>query len=121
MGNSTQWSEKNPKMPGIPSSSPLPWTHRWSQKNDTAVKGIGASPNSEGLSATASLGLHRREAYCVLVGVACNVDSVSALDAKVPDYVWTEVIARDICTYQVGAQLVTFTIELLSDTEFLLF
>ena len=56
-----------------------------------------------------------------LVQVTCNVDSVSALDAKVPDYVWMEVIPWDICTYWVGALLGTFTIELLSDMEFLLF
>ena len=49
------------------------------------------------------------------------MDSVSALDAKVPDYVWTEVVAWDICTYQIGAPANTFTVELLSDMEFLLF
>ena len=49
------------------------------------------------------------------------MDSVSALNAKVPDYVWTEVIAWDICTYRVGAPANNFTIELLSDREFLLF
>ena len=49
------------------------------------------------------------------------MDSVSALDAKVPNYVWNEVIAWDICTYWVGAPAGTFTVELLSDTEFLLF
>ena len=43
------------------------------------------------------------------------------LDAKVADYVWNKVIARDICTYRVGAPTGTFTVELLSDTEFLLF
>ena len=53
--------------------------------------------------------------------VTYNVDSVSVLDAKVPDYVWTEVIARDICAHWVGAPANTFTIELLCDTEFLLF
>ena len=46
---------------------------------------------------------------------------MSTLDVKVPDYVWNEVIAWDICTYRVGAPTGTFTIELLSDTEFLLF
>ena len=49
------------------------------------------------------------------------MDSVSALDAKVPDYVWTEVIARDICMYRIGAPSGTFVVELLSDMEFLLF
>ena len=43
------------------------------------------------------------------------------MHAKVPDYVWTEVIAQEIYTYQVGAPAGTFTIELLSDMEFLLF
>ena len=46
---------------------------------------------------------------------------MSALDQKVPNYVWNEVIARDICTYRVGVPAGTFTIELLSDIEFLLF
>ena len=62
-----------------------------------------------------------REAYCLLVWVAHNVDSVSALDAKVPDYVWMEAIARDICVYRIGARPNTFVVELLSDMEFLLF
>ena len=90
-------------------------------KDNATAQGIRASPDGEGLSMAASLGLHRREAYCLLVQVAHNVDSVSALDAKVPDYVWTEVIAWDICTCHVGAPAGTFTIELLSDMEFLLF
>ena len=80
-----------------------------------------AFPEGEGSSTVASPGLCRREAYCLLVRVTCNVDSVSALDVKVPDYVWTEVIAQDICTHWVGAPANTFTVELLSDTEFLLF
>ena len=90
-------------------------------EDDTADDGTGASPEGGGSSAAASLGLCRREAYCLLMRVTRNVDSVSALDAKVPDYVWTEAIARDICVYQVGAPANAFTIELLCDTEFLLF
>ena len=43
------------------------------------------------------------------------------IGCEVPDYVWNEVIAWDICMYQVGAPTGTFTIEPLSDTEFLLF
>ena len=88
---------------------------------DDTTKGTGASPEGEKLPATEPQGMRRREVYCLLVQVARNVDSVSALDAKVPDYVWTEAIARDICTYQIGALPNTFVVELLSDTEFLLF
>ena len=90
-------------------------------EDDTTDDGTGASPEGGGSSAAASLGLRRREAYCLLVRVTRNVDSVSVLDAKVPDYVWTEAIARDICVYRVGAPANAFTLELLCDTEFLLF
>ena len=87
-------------------------------EDDTADDRTGASPEGGGSSAVASSGLHQREAYCLLVQVTRNVDSVSALDAKVPDYVWTEAIARDICAYWVGTPANAFTIELLCDTEF---
>ena len=68
-------------------------------EDNATVTGASVSPDGEGLSATASLLLCQRDAYCLLVQVTCNIDSVSALDSKVPDYVWTEVIAWDICTY----------------------
>ena len=82
------------------------------KSEDDDTKGTGASPDSERSPATVSQGMHWKEAYCLLVQVARNVDSVSALDAKVPDYVWTEVIAWDICTYQIGASSGTFVVEL---------
>ena len=90
-------------------------------EDDATAQGTGASPDGEGLSTAMPQGLRQREAYCLLVRVTRNVDSVSTLDAKVPKYVWNEVITWDICTYRVGAPTSTFTTELLSDTEFLLF
>ena len=90
-------------------------------EDDATTQGTRASPDGEGLSTAMPWGLRWREAYCLLVRLTRNVDSVSVLDAKVPDYVWNEVIARDICMYRVGAPTGTFTVELLSDTEFLLF
>ena len=90
-------------------------------EDDTTDDGTGASPEGGGLSVVASPGMRRKEAYCLLVHVNRNVESVSALDAKVPDYVWTEVIARDICVYRVGIPANAFTVELLCDMEFLLF
>ena len=91
------------------------------KSEDDDTKGTGASPDSERSSATVSQGTRRREAYCLLVRVTHNMDSVSALDTKVPDYVWTKVIAQDICMYRIGAPSGTFVVELLSDMEFLLF
>ena len=91
------------------------------KSEDDATKGTGASPDSERSPNTVSQGMHWREAYCLLVQVTHNMDSVSALDTKIPDYVWTEVIAPDICTYWIGAPAGTFIVELLSDMEFLLF
>ena len=91
------------------------------KSEDDDTKGTGASPDSERSPATLSQGTCRRATYCLLVWVTHNVDLVSMLDAKVPDYVWTEVIAWDICTFQIGAPSGTFIVEILSDMEFLLF
>ena len=55
---------------------------------DDTTKGTRASPDSERSPATGPQGMHQREAYCLLVQVALKVDSVSALEAKAPDYVW---------------------------------
>ena len=68
-------------------------------EDDATVTKVGVSPDGEGLSTTASPGLCQRETYCLLVQVTQNVDSVLALESKVPDHVWTELIAWDICTY----------------------
>ena len=89
------------------------------KSEDDTTKGTRASPDSERSPTTVPQGMRWREAYCLLVRVTRNVDSVSALDAKVPDYVWTEVISWDICTYRIGAPPGTFIVKLLSDTEFL--
>ena len=75
---------------------------------DDTTKGTRASPEGEKSPATGPQGMRLREAYCLLVRVARNVDSVSALDTKVPDYVWREAIARDICVYWIGAPPNTF-------------
>ena len=64
----------------------IPQDTRVKSENDATITRAGASPDSEGLSPTASLGLCWRDAYYLLVWVTRNVDSVSVLDAKVPDY-----------------------------------
>ena len=90
-------------------------------EDDATITRAGTSPDDEGLSTTVSSGLCCRDTYCLLVWVTHNINSVSALDSKVPDHVWIELIAWDICTYWLQTPAGNFTIELLSDTEFLLF
>ena len=51
-------------------------------EDDATITGTGASPDGEGLSATASLGLCQREAYCLLVWVNRSINSVLALDQR---------------------------------------
>ena len=94
----------------LPTTTPVDMPVK--SEDDAATQGTGASPDGEGLSTVMPRGLGRREAYCLFVPVTHNMDSVSVLDAKVPDYVWNEVIAWDICTYLVGAPTGTFTVEL---------
>ena len=92
------------------------------KSEDDDTKGTGASPDGEKSPTTVSQGMHAREKHTVYwCGSPRNMDLVSTLDTKVPDYVWTEVIAQDICMFQIGAPSGTFVVELLSDTEFLLF
>ena len=68
---------------------PTPMDTLVKSEDDATVTGTGASPNGEGLSTTAtSTGLHWRDAYCLLVRIVHNVDCMSVLDTKVPDYVW---------------------------------
>ena len=86
------------------------------KSEDDNTKGTRASPDGERSPTTVSQRMHQREAYCLLVQVTRNVDLVSALDTKVPDYVWTQ----DICTFRIGAPSGTFVVELISDMEFLL-
>ena len=87
-------------------------------KSEDNATGARASTSHDG---EGSLGLHQRETYCLLVRVTHNVDSVSLLDSMVPTHVWSKLMAQDICTYQLWIPTVIFNVELLSDTEFLLF
>ena len=42
-------------------------------------------------------------------------------DRKVPDYCWNTSICKDICEAQTRVLLGTFSVDLLSDTEFLVY
>ena len=63
----------------------------------------------------------RRESYCLYVRVLRDSDVVLEQDRKVPDYCWNAGICKDICEAQTRVLPGTFSVDLLSDTEFLVF
>ena len=63
----------------------------------------------------------RQESYCLYVRVLRDSDAILEQDRKVPEYCWNAGISKDICEAQTGVVLGTFSIDLLSDTEFLLY
>ena len=61
----------------------------------------------------------RRESYCLYIRVLRDSDVVLEQDRKVPDYCWNAVISKDICEAWTRVLLGTFSVDFLSDTEFL--
>ena len=63
----------------------------------------------------------RRESYCLYVRVLRDSDAILEQDHKVPEYCWNAGISKDICEAQTGVVPGTFSIDLLSDMEFLVY
>ena len=63
----------------------------------------------------------RRESYCLYIRVLRDSDVVLEQDHKVPDYCWNASISKDICKAQTRVLPGTFSVDLLSDTEFLVY
>ena len=63
----------------------------------------------------------RRESYCLYVRVLRDSDAILEQDCKVPEYCWNPGISKDICEAWTGVVPGTFSIDLLSDTEFLVY
>ena len=61
----------------------------------------------------------RRESYCLYVNVLRVSDAILEQDLKVPEYCWNAGISKDICEARTGVVPGTFSVDLLSDTEFL--
>ena len=61
----------------------------------------------------------RQESYCLYVRVLRDSDAILEQDHKVPEYCWNASISKDICEAWTRVLLVTFCVDLLSDTEFL--
>ena len=63
----------------------------------------------------------RWESYCLYVRVLRDSDAILEQDRKVPEYCWNTGISKDICEAWTGVVPGTFSIDLLSDTEFLVY
>ena len=63
----------------------------------------------------------RRESNCLYVRVLRDSDAILEQDRKVPKYCWNAGISKDICEARTGVVPGTFSVDLLSDTEFLVY
>ena len=63
----------------------------------------------------------RQESCCLYIQVLRDSDIVLEQDPKVPDYCWNAGICKDICEAQTRVLPGTFSVDLLSDTEFLVY
>ena len=63
----------------------------------------------------------RRESNCLYVRVLRDSDAIPEQDCKVPEYCWNAGISKDICEARTGVVPGTFSVDLLSDTEFLVY
>ena len=74
-----------------------------------------------GGSLTSPGGNPRRESCCLYIRVLRDSDVVLEQDRKVPDYCWNAGICKDICEAWTRVMPGTFSVDLLSDTEFLVY
>ena len=94
----------------------------WSGMNDAAtadpprqwVGGPVGSPTSPGENP-------RQESCCLYIRVLRDSNVVLEQDRKMPDYCWNAGICKDISEAQTRVLPGTFSVDLLSDTEFLLY
>ena len=63
----------------------------------------------------------RQESNCLYVRVLRDSDAILEQDRKVPEYCWNAGISKDICEARTGVVPGTFSVNLLSDTEFLVY
>ena len=72
-------------------------------------------------SAVVPEGIRRRESYCLFVRVQKDGDAIPKRDQRIDPEAWNETICRNICENRLNAPPGTFNVQLLSETEFLLY
>ena len=63
----------------------------------------------------------RRESNCLYIRILRDSDAIPEQDRKVPEYCWNAGISKDICEAWTGVVPGTFSVDLLSNTEFLVY
>ena len=63
----------------------------------------------------------RRESNCLYIRVLRDSDAILEQDRKVTEYCWNAGISKDICEARTGVVPGTFSVDLLSDTKFLVY
>ena len=98
------------------------------EPNDTVTcpkDTTGKAPHRRAGSLTGSLAepeeFRKCEPYCLYVRVLRDSDAILEQDRKVPEHCWNAGISKDICEARTGVLLGTFSVDLLSDTEFLVY
>ena len=94
----------------------------WSGMDDAAM---ADPPKEQASSLVRSLTLPdetpRRESYCLYVRVLRDSDGVLEQDHKVLEYCWNAGTSKDICEARTKVLPGTFSMDLLSDMEFLVY
>ena len=94
----------------------------WSGVGDAATADPPREQAGSPVGSPTSLGeTSRQKSYCLYIRVLWDSDVVLEQDRKVPEYCWNAGISKDICEAQTRVLPGTFSVDLLSDTEFLVY
>ena len=94
----------------------------WLGTHDAAIAHLPREWEDSPVGSCASLDENpRQESYCLYVRVLRDSDVILEQDHKVPEYCWNASISKDICEARTGVVPGTFSVDLLSDTEFLVY
>ena len=94
----------------------------WSGADDAAMADLPRERAGSPVGSPTSPGeTPRWESYCLYIRVLWDSDVVLEQDRKVPDYCWNAGISKDICEAWTRVLLGTFSVDLLSDMEFLVY
>ena len=94
----------------------------WLGADDAAMADLPREWVGSPVGSLTSLGeTPRQESYCLYIRVLRDSDVVLEQDRKVPDYCWNAGISKDICEAQTRVLLGTFSVDLMSDMEFLVY